>query len=596
MTSTSNSEWPPLRLVPDATSLWARWVPRLLILSAALVILARVAAPFQVGKDQGAQLEGSLRLLAGQGLTDTYYARTAGLDITTDPVPGPTTQWPPGFSLAIAALLGCGISLITSLKLLYSVSTALGWCGWASICGKLFSELPVTGHSRILCAVPLIASILIPIFYTPLWNGTDVLLWAGVPWLVLLTNRPVDAPSGLRAAAAAGFLIGVLFAFRYASGFLGIAGGIIMLRAVMPNWKELLKRYAAFGLSSVLLAIPVVLFMGTGNTPLSDMYDLTGVASVAGLADAGDAGDASGVESSSVLSAAMLSHRAGRLIFASPLLDLLLARVHWPLLVSAAGILTVLIVILAPVLCWNVSRHRKPDFTLPLLIMPAALVVFLIGGSEGFYLGIPRYYEPVLLCWVLACVTISGNRGMVLAWGARGVLAIFLAYLCGAMPLMAVMESRRPSVVRTVLGYSPSRAAILNSTSAPVSFPSYGRLFSNKEDTRNKTVELFRQYPEALFLVQNYQMFVFDGLPGGPKPGSQIRQFPVESYMSSAFSSINRKVFVVLDANLASLPLRKWVRKVVYRNPWEKTVIGEIDVQAGQRILDAALAMPGEGE
>ena len=88
-------------------------------------------------------------------------------------------------------------------------------------------------------------------------------------------------------------------------------------------------------------------------------------------------------------------------------------------------------------------------------------------------------------------------------------------------------------------------------------------------------------------MVQGYPLYVFDGLPGGPKPGSQVRPFPVESYWTSAFSSIDRKVFVVLDADEAPAEPRKWVRKVVYRNPWEKTVICEIDIKAGQRALEA---------
>ena len=91
-----------------------------------------------------------------------------------------------------------------------------------------------------------------------------------------------------------------------------------------------------------------------------------------------------------------------------------------------------------------------------------------------------------------------------------------------------------------------------------------------------KIVELFRQYPNALFLVQVYPMYVYDGLPGGPKPGNQIRRFVEDPDLATAFSSIDRKVFVVLDTYPKKEQPWKWVRKVVYRNQWEDTLICEI--------------------
>jgi len=567
---------PPLA-IPDTALFWARWVPRLLLFSAVLVILARVAAPFQAGMDQAQQLEAAQRLVDGQGITNTSHPRPSGFDIAPDQDAVLLTQWPPGLSIAIAALLGCGLSLVTSLKLLYSVSTALGWLGWAWVCGKVFLEAPATGSSRVLRAVPLIAATLVPVFYSPQWKGTDVFLWAGVPWVTLLTNRLAGSP-GSAQAAAAGLLAGALFALRYAGAFLPLAAGVIIFWAAMPNWKELLKRYAAFGVSSLLLAVPVLLFMKSGPVyiPLGGMYE-------------------SGLVSSEIITVARNSYLTSIMIFGSPVPEWVLGRVDWPLIAYAAGVLSVLAILIAPVLRWNASPREKESLALPLLILPAVLVVFLIVVSRGFFLGVPRYYEPVQLCWVLVCIILCGSQRAVIAWGARGILTVFLAYLCVAMPLRAAIKSQRPNIIRIVLGYSPSKAPNLNSTSAPVSFPSYGLLFSAKEDTRRTIVELFQKHPDALFLVQGYPLYVFDGLPGGPKPGSQVRPFPLESYWTSAFSSIDRRLFVVLDADEAPAEPRKWVRKVVYRNPWEKTVICEIDIKTGQRALDAALAMPADG-
>mgnify|MGYP000284465154 CR=1 FL=1 len=573
MIPAASPESPLFPAIPDTALFWARWVPRLILFSASLVILARLAAPFEVGKDQTYQLEGALRMSAGQGIVSTGNMRPSDPDITPAPVPVPLTQWPPGFSIAIAALVGCGFSLTASLKLLFALAAAAGWSGWAFVCGKLFAAIPATGSSRILRSVPLIAAALLPIFYTPLWSGTDILLWAGVPWIVPLTNRPAGSPGSYGAAVAAGILICVLFTFRYASAFLGIAAGGIIFCAVQPRWMELLKRYLALGLSSLLLTVPVVLFMRTGTVPLADMYD-------------------NRTKTSEIISAAKGAHHAGKLIFAGPFLETMLSRVNWPPLVYAASILAVAVILIAPVLRWRAGGRGKDDITLALLLLPAALIVFLLVVSRGFYLGVPRYYDPVLLCWVLACVSLSSSRRTAVAWGARAVLAVFLTNLCGVTPLMAAMESHRPRIIRTVLGYTPSKAANLNATSAPVVFPDFGRLYSNKEDTKTRMAALFQQYPEALFLVESYTLYIFDGFPGGPQPGSQIRPFPPERYLASAFSSIDRKVFMVLDFNEKEPKPREWIGKVVYRNQWENTVISEIQIRAGQRVLDAARAMP----
>jgi len=540
--------------------------------SAVLVILVRLATPLQIGgTDLAQQMESALRLSAGQGLTNTLGWPTVP-DLNSDPAPVPQTLWPPGLSILIAGLVALDMSLVTSLKLIYTVGTAAGWLGWTSICRRVSGGIPVAETSLIIRGTALIAAFLIPILYTPLWTGTDILLWAGVPWVLFLANRPAGAPDSLSSAAAAGLLVGLLFTFRYASAFLGLAVGIIMLCPPRPNWMELWKRYIAFGLSSLLLTIPILLYMTRGDTvPLGDMYEL-------------------GVQQSEIITVAKVAPGVGRLIFANQIVELVTARVGWPIFGYMVGLLMILAILIAPVLRWRQSPQETECVELPLLILPAALLIFLIAVSRGFYIGVPRYFEPVLLCWVLVCVTVSRSRNVLLAWGARGVLVVFLAY-----PLTVALPSFRPSFIRSFLGYYPGAAANLSSESNPITIPGYDRIFAEKNTSRGKLVDLFRQYPDALFLAQRHPMYVYDGLPGGPKPGSQIRPLPEGSSLDTAYSSIDRKVFVVLDTYRNRPQPWKWIRKVVYRNEWENTLICEVDIRAGERLLDAATRMPADG-
>lgn len=548
---------------PDASGA-GRHIGRFLLAGALAVLLIRLMAPLQIGKDQAQQLEAGMRFAAGAGITGTSAAKPAGPDITPDPEPRKLTQWPPGLSVTIAGFLRCGIPLLVSLKLLGAGLTLAGWLGWMRWSQPLLAELHLRPPSR---TIVFLASFLTPLLYTPLWSGTDIFLWAGVPWVLLLLTRPAGAPRPIAAAAMAGILVGLCFWFRYAGAFLGLVGVLVLLYLLWPDWRALLGRIAAFGGTSTLLALPVLVFMKTDYVPLSDVYDA-----------ALDAG-----ETSRILST---THHTIRLIFGTLLPEAFLARWNWQPAFQAAGMLSLLALLAAPVLA-ALRMPNSPARTrvVILLILPAALIVFLAAVSRGFFLGVPRYYEPVQLCWVLAALVFLGGRGGA-AWGARLIAALFAVHLLGVTPLRALRPEGRESVIRLVAGYVPSRAASLHSTSVPVSFFEPGRLFAVRAATREKIQALYQAHPEALFWAENYPLYIYDGWPGGPQPGAALRPLPPLPYLLKAYSPRDRTIFAVLErTGEADFAAIQWPGQVLYKNTWEQTEIREIHLAAGQPVL-----------
>lgn len=537
---------------------------RLVLAGALAITILRLAAPLQIGKDQAQQLEAGSRLAAGLGVTSTSSSLPTVPDITPVPETRPLTTWPPGLSVVIAGFTLCGVPLVVSLKLLCGGVTLAGWLGWANLCGRLLSELP---GSRALRAVFFLAAFLLPILYTPLWSGTDIFLWACVPWVILLLARPGASPRPLLSAAVAGVLVGLSFWFRYAGAFLGVAGILILLYQLWPDWKALLTRSAVFGGLAALLAIPVIVFMRSSYVPLSDVYD-------AGLETG---------EFQRILSG---SYHTIRVIFGMSLPETILARWNWQPVLYATGLFSIGAVLAAPgAAALRMEGRPRKSLVVPMLIVPAALLLFLAAVSRGFYLSVSRYYEPVQLCWIFAALSFLGGNGAA-AWGSRLLAAAFAFNLLLVTPLRSVSPAGHAGTVRIVLGYSPSRATGINSTSAPVSFLDPGRLLTVRAATRDKILELYRAHPKALFWTENYPMYVYDGWPDGPTPGAGVRQLPALPALRSAYSSQERKLFVVLeDSSAAELADIEWPGQVVYRNTWEQTTIREVDLAPGQPVL-----------
>src|SRR5262249_35669589 len=152
--------------------------------SAGIVAGVRLLHAAEIKYDLTVQIQAAQNLLLGKGLT-TYGATSTNL---ADPLTlVPLTSFPAGYSLCAAALMAAGATPALVMKILGAAATMLGWWGWAVVAFGF-----VGGASRIdrrLRALAYLMGATIPLLYTQPWGGTDIFLWASVPWVLRWLTR-----------------------------------------------------------------------------------------------------------------------------------------------------------------------------------------------------------------------------------------------------------------------------------------------------------------------------------------------------------------------------------------------------------------------
>src|SRR5215831_13363577 len=89
------------------------------------------------------------------------------------------THFPAGYSVYAAAMLGLGAGVGNTVRLLAAAATMLGWWGWARQARAFFCA----GMDRTVWRLLAYAiAVTTPLLFTPSWGGTDIFLWALVPW------------------------------------------------------------------------------------------------------------------------------------------------------------------------------------------------------------------------------------------------------------------------------------------------------------------------------------------------------------------------------------------------------------------------------
>ncbi|MGH9901524.1 MAG: hypothetical protein ACRD68_06875 [Pyrinomonadaceae bacterium] len=511
------------------------------VVSALLIVAARTIAPFEVGKDQASQLEAAQRLSRGLGLTTTNdVPPSAGFDITEAPRSRYLTWWPPGLSILVAGFLFLGLPLLVSLKLIYAAVTLAGWCGWGVAAGHLLAQ-PLKVGSREY-PVNLLIAALMPVFCTPSWDGTDIFLWAGVPFVALLLFTSAFRPSPWRSVALAGLLFGCLYAIRYASVFVAPAAILILLQVSLPDAKAFLKRSAVFLVFSLLVILPVVAYTRTYaqsafgghhlDNPIQNAYYFSKHAYVV-------------INLLPVTSNAIVGH---------PVVEQVVRHtLHVPWLIYATGAVCLLIILSLPIFLARSSppdaRPPRADFALSLSFLPLSLVAIFVVIVYGNMLGVRRYYEPVALCGLFIFYAIAAARPA-RRWvkaGATMIVASFVLYVCAYMPALAFVPGRRSHLVSTVLSYMPPNSRRYPSTSHDVSYPGY-QMFSCKESSRQRIRRLHDAHPGALFFVEEYGYFNYDEFQGdGPVRGDDLRVFPHKIFWKLAYTSKPVKIFWIVN-------------------------------------------------
>jgi hypothetical protein len=553
-------------------------IRKLVLIAAVLVVSLRLAAPFEVGKDQTLQLEAAQRLIAGLGLTSTYDSFALPFDITQAPQAKALTWWPPLFSLLVAGLLQIGLPLLVALKLIYAAVTLLGWSGWSRIAAELLAtRLRVWGRY-----IPLgrLIALLSPLFYTLSWGGTDIFLWAGIPFLVLWLRPALNN----RSIILAGLLLGLLYGVRYASSFLFPAGLLILLQTSFPDWRAFGKRAALFLGAALLAVAPVIVYVRSfteRGSSLPEFVDLNyGLAQLAVVIDR------------------ILNHLPviSNSLLGVPLLEDALAKVNVRAVNYLVGLCCLVAMLALP---WLLARRaHKPvarpqdDLRLSLSFLPLALLLLLLTMvfvTDQYMIEVRRYHEPIRLYPILIYYSLLAAHAVsgFVKTAVAGALALFLFYVCLLLPANLLLPTRRADLARVVLGYTPARSPRHTSTSQALNYPSW-QIYSLKENSRAKLRELHAAHPEALFFVDNYPFYVYDHRPdGAPRPGEQLRRFPDEDFWQQAYTSRAVKIFWVMNLHLEPLSfVPEAQRRLIFSDQYEKTLIYESDFPAGYKFIE----------
>lgn len=217
------------------------------LVSAGVVTVMRFFTLTDLGYDLTLQIQAAQRLMAGEGLT-VYVAQQGVLN---DKIPATLTHFPAGYSFYTAGLLWMGFPLFLTTKFFGATFTILGWWGWGRFMGACL--LPAMQRGGLWVAASYLLAIMLPLFTTPHWNGTDIFLWAAVPWVLgwVAIAPTISAKKEYLLYALAGFICGLCCLMRYASVILAVCIGLIVFLQALPDWKKVLLRCLVFGFASL---------------------------------------------------------------------------------------------------------------------------------------------------------------------------------------------------------------------------------------------------------------------------------------------------------------------------------------------------------
>ncbi|MBW4538651.1 MAG: hypothetical protein KME43_05825 [Myxacorys chilensis ATA2-1-KO14] len=180
--------------------------------SACVLSIIRALSPLFIASDSSVQIGAGLGL-ASIGKMGNY---ALGVDISQPPQTEWLTWFAPALSIFLFLLMKLGFTTEVSLKIIYSTATIAGWYGW----GLLFREVMLLTNTRNLFAtlVAITLGITLPLYFTFDWCGTDLLLWAGIPFIIYyfysIYRRSEPQPLNY---VKLGSLIGFTYTIRYAA-------------------------------------------------------------------------------------------------------------------------------------------------------------------------------------------------------------------------------------------------------------------------------------------------------------------------------------------------------------------------------------------
>jgi hypothetical protein len=398
------------------------------------------------------------------------------------PVVETLVHFPSGYSIGIAAFLSAGFNEAFAIKALGALATMAGWLGWGRLAERYLAD-GVQAHPW-LRPLGMGMAVLTPLLFTLPWAGTDIFLWAIVPWVVLFLMAGDRRPVGW-SDSCAGVLVSLAVLMRYASVFIVVfAAALIVLQA----WNRpvtLLRRLAALGAG----AAPLFLLQMWINSTAADAVpggvslELTAAEPLNRLLLA--------------LSLLPTAHQMWGFWIPGKLSTILLdvmAPWRWPL------VLAVLVYVSLAILFWRHSIRDVRAAAIGVFFPLTAILIAAMMFGHYTYVGDPRYYAPVAPLAVLVAwwVATSKDRGSAtFRLPARAYAAAYVLMIsCYAFLLLTP----------TTLGAS-QRQKVLGEPL--LHWPSFADGYSFVA-SRQLVERMLRETPGALLLSSRQMVFLSD--------------------------------------------------------------------------------------
>ncbi len=525
-------------------------VVALFVITACFVVILRSLSPLALNSDASVQIGAALSLLNGDGL-GTYILNQ---DVSQPPKLNPLTWYAPGFSLVLFGLLKIGLPLAIALKLMYAIASIVGWFGWGLIWRDVMRSQLQTAASK---GVAILLAVLLPFYFTYDWVGTDLFLWAGIPFIIRLFYLSA-APESKDRSFWIGCLIGLMYTFRYAAIFI-IVGVCLFFLIRRNNFIKLGKILLGFGLFYGAVSI----YRAVVSTSVPSQLTLAGSFQTDALFRK--------------LFQIAEAFRQVKFLLFSHLSD------HVPGGRFLTPIVLSVLLVYASILIWGYpsSKEKKVENARLeiILCLNVGLVIFLalisfVSSIDFIYLADQRYYYPLFPSFVLVANEIGfklpQNR-----LNRDGILRIIsLVFLGSFVFLAASMFLRVPD---RVFGFDRFDAKVYITQ-----YPS-NAIRNRHPESYQATIELLKQNPQAI-AISFAENFDFWHLPDTAirkriLPASYLKQ----RFLSTHTSSKDLQVYLIfgIESNCQSycyydsgktVDLMKQVPspKLVYVNEKEK--------------------------
>ncbi|MBD1918209.1 MULTISPECIES: hypothetical protein [Cyanophyceae] len=518
---------------------------KVVLITAFLVTLVRLFGPLLVSWDLSIQLEAAHRMAQGLGLTNAFSPQQ---DLSQPPISETLVHFPPGISVLVAAFLYLGFSLAVSLKIIYTLTTVIGWVAWAAIASQCL-EIPIKIGGKTLPA-NLIIAVILPFIYTPSWTiqGTDIFLWAGVPIVTLLLLYTLRNSFSLGATILLGLTIGFLVSFRYASGFLLITTFLIASYKFFPKIKSILAFYGTFSLSFSIIILPIFLFNNEAKAQ-SSANSLSRLVYDHGAKNLSEDHSSWILESVSKIFSSFSSLFFLTGIDPRRIQDFL---AHHILLNSIVGLFFLLLFCSLPILLvrYRISAYQGGDnvrnFTADISFLLSCVIVSFIMFSVAITpvlayspLVIERYYYPLKSCLILIAYGIIAipSFSRISKSIAKMFVIIFMLFNTVALAYYSHAYGSR-SLATLPFGLEPS-------INFDIQYPS-NTIVAERKETLQFLVKLEEQNPDALFFAQHYPRYM--GYANF-RYSLNIRRIPDHLFWENAYLSNPTKIFWVIEGD-----------------------------------------------